>query len=532
MDTGADARAEARLELGLELRDVGLTELVRERDEAREVVLAGLLALAETVGRLLEPAELKRRPLDRLGRRADPAAKPLQQAARAVARQQRGALERDPRPVEHLLVVGRARVRAKQDSDLLEGEPLAVQRADPPDDERTLLAGIAEPTQLRLGPVLPRRAQLLLGAAEPRHEPVRELEHLRRRAVVLLEPEDLRAPAQREQVLGRGAREAVDRLVVVADHAEVVAIAEPVLEERLLEQVDVLVLVDGERPVPGAEVGDRARVRLVEPHGALEQVLEVDRARGGLALLVGAVDLQHQVGRERRLALAERRPVARRRDAAVLRPLDLGREVPRGAEAVSARQPVRDLPQQERLRGEDPADLARREVAQLRERRRVERARPHAAGAEGREPRPHLARRLVGERDGEDLGRRERARCDLVRDPPSDRRRLPRPGPREDAHRPAHGLDRAALLRIEPFEDHRPTVPSGAAGERAVSATYLPEPRRRSAAARARSPRGARPPRACRPPRRAARARSARLRARPRRSRAASRGRSSRALSA
>ena len=76
------------------------------------------------------------------------------------------------------------------------------------------------------GPVRTRRAQRLLGAAELRHEPVRELEHLRRRAVVLLEPDHrrVREPLRhREQVLGRRAGERVDRLVVVADDAELVA---------------------------------------------------------------------------------------------------------------------------------------------------------------------------------------------------------------------------------------------------------------------------------------------------------------------
>src|SRR6185295_3332919 len=78
---------------------------------------------------------------------------------------------------------------------------------------------------------------------EIRDETVREREHLRRRAIVLLQAHDERvreAPRHVEQVLRAGARERVDRLVVVADDAEVVAFAEPEVEQRLLEQVDVL----------------------------------------------------------------------------------------------------------------------------------------------------------------------------------------------------------------------------------------------------------------------------------------------------
>ena len=71
----------------------------------------------------------------------------------------------------------------------------------------------------------------------------------------------------------------VDRLVVVADDAEVVAVAEPQVEQRLLEQVDVLVLVDRERAVALAEGRADLRVALVQADRQLEQILEVDLAR-------------------------------------------------------------------------------------------------------------------------------------------------------------------------------------------------------------------------------------------------------------
>jgi hypothetical protein len=71
--------------------------------------------------------------------------------------------------------------------------------------------------------------------------------------------EPLREP---EQPPRRRAGKAVDRLVVVADDADVVALAEPEVEQRLLQQVDVLVLVDRERPVAVAEVSARVPVVL------------------------------------------------------------------------------------------------------------------------------------------------------------------------------------------------------------------------------------------------------------------------------
>ena len=115
----------------------------------------------------------------------------------------------------------------------------------------------------------------------------------------------------REQMLGRRAGERVDRLVVVADDAELVARAEPELEQRLLEQVDVLVLVDGERAVALANERERGVVFRVELDRELEQVFEVDVAGSRLALLVLPVDAVHQVGRDRRLVVAELRAVAR-----------------------------------------------------------------------------------------------------------------------------------------------------------------------------------------------------------------------------
>ena len=86
------------------------------------------------------------------------------------------------------------------------------------------------------------------------------------------------------------AGERVDRLVVVADRAELVAVAEPAVEQRLLEQVHVLVLVDRERAVAVAHLLERARVGVEEPDRQLEQILEVDVALVGLAPLVVAVD--------------------------------------------------------------------------------------------------------------------------------------------------------------------------------------------------------------------------------------------------
>ena len=72
-----------------------------------------------------------------------------------------------------------------------------------------------------------------------------------------MEPDDdgvREAPTKAEQVVGRGAGEGVDRLVGVADHAQVVAAAQPGVEQALLQRRDVLVLVDDEVPVPAPDL--------------------------------------------------------------------------------------------------------------------------------------------------------------------------------------------------------------------------------------------------------------------------------------
>jgi hypothetical protein len=56
--------------------------------------------------------------------------------------------------------------------------------------------------------------------------------------------------------------------------------------------------------------------------------------------------------------VAEAVLVRLRRQPPVLRPLDLGRQVGRGPELERRGQPVRDLPEQQRLRRQDPAGIA------------------------------------------------------------------------------------------------------------------------------------------------------------------------------
>ena len=70
--------------------------------------------------------------------------------------------------------------------------------------------------------------------------------------------------AKAEEVGGGSAGEGVDALVVIADHAQFVAPAQPPLKQRGLQRVDVLVLIDREGQVPAANPGSGFRVLVVQ----------------------------------------------------------------------------------------------------------------------------------------------------------------------------------------------------------------------------------------------------------------------------
>ena len=113
-----------------------------------------------------------------------------------------------------------------------------------------------------------RRAAPLSAA----HQAVGQLDDLRRRAVVALaagRPSPSGTGGGSRAGARRCAGEGVDRLVRIADDAQVVAIAQPGIEQPLLQRGDVLVLVDDEmavaRPHLLGDVRDRSRSHRPSP---------------------------------------------------------------------------------------------------------------------------------------------------------------------------------------------------------------------------------------------------------------------------
>ena len=260
-----------------------------------------------------------------------------------------------------------------------------------------------------------------------------------------------------EQVRRRRAGERVDRLVVVTDHAQVVAVAEPAFEQGGLERVHVLVLVHGERGEPRPDLLDGLGMLVEQPQHEPEHVLEIEPPHRALAPLVAVVDAKHQVGGDRRLVVAELVEVPPGRDHPVLRPLDLAGELAAGEELVRRGQPVGERRDERSLvvehLGERLAGVCGPQPRELRERGRVERARLHALDAERREPGPQLPRGLVREGHREDLGRLERSAPHLARDAMRDRGGLAGPRPGKDRDRPSERERRLTLGLVQAGED-------------------------------------------------------------------------------
>lgn len=202
-------------------------------------------------------------------------------------------------------------------------------------------------------------------------------------------------------VRGR-AGEGVDGLAGVADHAQVLPVAEPQLQQALLEGTDVLVLVDDEVLVLRPHLlGDVVPV-LEDGDGEEQDVLEVDDGALALEVLVGGVELGDLGGVAGRLpaGLVGRGRVVGGDGLGDLGPLDLGGDVaqlaPVEADAAGGGRVGDQLDLAVDEPGQRPADRLGPEVLELAQGRGVERPRLYAHRAELAQPAAHLpAARLV-----------------------------------------------------------------------------------------------------------------------------------------
>ena len=262
------------------------------------------------------------------------------------------------------------------------------------------------------------------------------------------------------EVGGVGAGEAVDRLGRVTDDADLVATAQPEVEQGGLERGDVLVLVDGEELVLTSDLGGDPLVLGQQRGGEEQHVLHVHPALAALDVLVGGEHPRHGGGvHAGDVAAAPRRQrgVLLGADVADLGPLDLGGEVAElalvGAEALAAygerEQRQLGLGQRRQV----GAVHLRPEEPQLAQRGGVEGARLDPRGTELAQPGAHLAGGPGGERHREHLGGLVDAGGHAVGDPVGDRAGLAGAGTGEHPDRPAQRLGDLTLLGVERVEE-------------------------------------------------------------------------------
>ena len=339
------------------------------------------------------------------------------------------------------------------------------------------------------GPVGARRVDG--GTATPRRPEDRtgRGHDLRRRAVVAPEAHEAdvgeafrwEPAAEAPEVRRVGAGEAVDRLVGVADHAEVTAVAEPRAQQPELRRAGVLELVDEQMPEAPALRGRELGVPLEHVGAAGDEVVEVDQAALALLALVVAVDHRDLAGGPGRGAAGggDGPLVGVGLHQARLGPLDLRRQLGGEQRALA--------PAHRQQRQQDP-DLALEEAGhgatllvgappELRQCDGVEGpGGDRLADAEPAQTRPQLTGRLPGEGDREDVGRVDAQLARLPRDAAGEHPGLARPRAGQDRQRRSRAGDRVALGGVETVEQGVHVRHRTARVRRSWGAPGIPEP--------------------------------------------------------
>ena len=288
-------------------------------------------------------------------------------------------------------------------------------------------------------------------------------EDVRGRAVVALEPDDLGAGKillEAEDVVDLGAAPAVDRLVVVADAADVLPALGEQPQPEILGDVGVLVLVDQHVAEAPVVVGEHVRVLAEDLQRLEEQVAEIGGVQRLQPVLVGGVELPPvPVGEGVGVGLRARPSGDSPRffqvsiQPASWRAGQRFSSIPSAAMICFIRRIWSSVSRMVKsdLRP-DQLGMAAQELGADR----VERAEPlHAfehAADQVADAVLHLARRLVGEGDGEDLAGPGAAGGEDMGDAGGEHAGLAGAGAGEHQHRPVQRLDREPLLGVQLVE--------------------------------------------------------------------------------
>ena len=202
-----------------------------------------------------------------------------------------------------------------------------------------------------VGPLRPKLHVRVPALLCPREHSVRDLDDLRTRAVVALEPNHVRAREflpEFEEIARIRPRVRVDGLCGITHDAHVARVAKPRTQKPELQGGDVLILVDREVTVLGAHGVRHLRMLLNHRGRQQKNIGKIDEVKLGFQVLV----LGHNPRESARLETCNSRPRKTRRRERVLlgndhrgfRPFDLGGDVAKGRRIHTHVQTAHGLP--------------------------------------------------------------------------------------------------------------------------------------------------------------------------------------------
>ena len=335
---------------------------------------------------------------------------------------------------------------------------LHLQRANLLADPGRLLALVAravEPDHLARALLGPQR--LVLAVLVERDHLIGRVQDVGRGAVVLLELDDLRIRKvlfKVQNVADIRAAPAVDRLIVVADDAEVAALLCQQAHEHILRVVGILILVH----VDIAELAlirlQHRRMRGKQLQRLDDQVVKVERVGALELLLVSRIHVLHHLAAVVPVGLGE--PLLRSQQL-VLRVGDLALDLARRKELLIDIQALEDFLERAHL-VVVVVDRERARIAQLLDvpaedfgAAGVERGHPHVRGGRADQlldALAHLRGSLIGEGDGHDRPGRY-AVIDEVRHAVGQRARLAGACARKHQKRPFERFRREPLFPVQ-----------------------------------------------------------------------------------
>ncbi len=282
------------------------------------------------------------------------------------------------------------------------------------------------------------------------------------RAIIALEANDFRAGEillEAQDVVDFRAAPAVDRLIVVADAAEIPRSLREQAQPEILRDVGVLILVHQHVAETVLVLRQHVRLFLKQPDVFQQQIAEIDGVQRLQPRLIGGVEFLAA-------SIGEHRAVTRGnfigREAAVLPAVDDPGQHPRGPALVVDVGGTQNLLHQPDLvvgvqNGEigfQPDQL--RMPPQNFRADRMEGAKPrhplHRLADHGADALLHLARRAVGEGHGQNLRRPGAPGRQNMRNPRGENAGLSGARARKHQHRPVERFHRLKLLGVQPFE--------------------------------------------------------------------------------